>query len=280
MPPVRQSARQRARSAAQDHPSQVLHDEVTTSPLVPTAVATGVAQPQLAATDASVADLRREMTEIREMLQSVRPGMAASTHVATDPPVRLTAPLPGPGMIAPPWPTVPDMIETVAVQPRDDIIDAICNLPGPTQTRMSPMITNTLSINTHVTTKVRTKVWSDEFVDMFSLLPEVTLSQTEMALTVHVRGDNGEPTVCVIPRSKPEVRTFYMWSKAFYIFSSVYLLKHGNLMDAPKLLQYRHVIQNLFERSGDWRGYVESFRSLRSVEGWAWDQMHSQLWLN
>jgi len=83
------------------------------------------------------------------------------------------------------------MVETVAVQPRDNIIDAICNLPGPTQTRKSPIITNTLSINTHVTTKVRTKVWSDEFVDMFSLLPEATLSQTEMALTVHVGGGGG-----------------------------------------------------------------------------------------
>ena len=152
----------------------------------------------------------------------MRPGMAASTPVATDPLVQLAAPLPGPGMIAPPWHTVQYMVVTVAVQPRDDIIDVICNLPGPTQTRISPMITNTLSINTHVTTKVRTKVWSDEFVDMFSLLPEVNLSQTEMALTVHVGRDNGEPTVCVTPRSKPEVR---------------------------------------------------------SVDGWAWDQMHSQSWL-
>ena len=71
MPPVRQSARQRARAAAQDRPAQVLHDEVTASPLLPTAAATGVVQRQLAATDATVADLRREMREIREMLQSV-----------------------------------------------------------------------------------------------------------------------------------------------------------------------------------------------------------------
>ena len=89
----------------------------------------------------------------------------------------------------------------------------------------------------------------------------------------------GEPTGCVTPRSKPEVRTFYMWSKAFdIVFSSVYLLEHGNLMDAPKVLQYRRVIQNLYERGGNWRGYDEEFRTLRSVEGWAWDHiMHSQL---
>ena len=51
-----------------------------------------MAQQQLTASDAAVADLRREMTEIHEMLQSVRPAMAApSVEVATDPP----APIPG-----------------------------------------------------------------------------------------------------------------------------------------------------------------------------------------
>ena len=71
MSPVRQSARQRARSAAHGHPPRMLDDEVTASPLIPTArfttaTATGVAQRQVAATDDSVAAMR-------EMLQSVRP---------------------------------------------------------------------------------------------------------------------------------------------------------------------------------------------------------------
>ena len=84
MAPVRQSAQQRARSAALGRLPRV-----TASPLVPTArftpaAAPGVAQQQLAASDAAVADLRREMTEIHDMLQSVRPAMAApSAEVAT-----------------------------------------------------------------------------------------------------------------------------------------------------------------------------------------------------
>ena len=72
MSPVRQSARQRARSAAQGRPPRMLDDEVTASPLIPTArfitaTATGVAQRLLPATDATV-------VVMREMLQSVRPG--------------------------------------------------------------------------------------------------------------------------------------------------------------------------------------------------------------
>jgi len=53
---------------------------VTASPLIPTT--------RFATADATVADLRREMREMREMLQSVRPGMAASTDVAPDPSVQ------------------------------------------------------------------------------------------------------------------------------------------------------------------------------------------------
>ena len=72
MSPVRQSARQRVRSAAQGRPPRMLDDEVIASLLIPTARftttrATGVAQRQLVATDATVAVMR-------EMLQSVRPG--------------------------------------------------------------------------------------------------------------------------------------------------------------------------------------------------------------
>ena len=72
MSPVRQSARQRARSATQGRPPRTLDDEVTASPLIPTArfttaAAAGVAQRQLAATDHTVAAMR-------EMLQTVRPG--------------------------------------------------------------------------------------------------------------------------------------------------------------------------------------------------------------
>ena len=156
---------------------------------------------------------------------------------------------------------------------------SVLNLPGPTQARVSRLITNSLSIHSHVPQKTRLKIWSDEFVDMSSLLPEVSLVPKEMTLTVRPGGSDGGPSVCVTPKPKSESRTFYSWSKAFDIFCSVYLLKPGNTMQATKLFQYRHIIRNLMERGGDWRGYDESFRTMRAVEGWEWDEMHSQLWL-
>ena len=100
-----------------------------------------------------------------------------------------------------------------------------------------------------------------------------------MTLTVRPGGTDGGPSVCVSPKPKSDSHTFYAWSKAFDIFCSVYLLKPGNTVQATELFQYRHIIRNLLERGGDWRGYDESFRTMRASEGWEWDEMHSQLWL-
>ena len=41
----------------------------------------------------------------------------------------------------------------------------------------------------------------------------------------------------------------------------------------------RQLNSSSIERGGDWRGYDESFHTMRAGEGWEWDEMHSQLWL-
>ena len=174
----------------------------------------------------------------------------------------------GGGMLSAPWAIV------------SGIDDSILNLPGATQGRVSKFITKSLSLHGHVSEKLRIKVWSDEFVDLNSLLPEVSLVHQDMTLTIRPEGDSGCPAICVATKPKAEIRTFHVWSKAFDIFCSVYLLKPTNIMHAPQFLKYRHTIRSLCERGGNWRGYDESFRALRGVEGWAWDEIHSELWLH
>ena len=49
---------------------------------------------------------------------------------------------------------------------------------------------------------------------------------------------------------------------------------------APQFLKYGHIIRSLCERGGNWRRYDESFRALRGVEGWAWDEINSELWFH
>ena len=263
MAPARQSARQKAMSRAQ--------------------LAAPASRLATAAEDAT-AELRRDFNELRDLIRSVLPGVAtaapepvAGPSQSVSEPALLPMDTPGAGSVAPPWPDTADIVETVASNP--GIVETILNLPGTTQNRVSRLITNSLSIHSHVPHKLRVKIWADEFVDMYSLLPEVALMPQEMTLTVRPGGDNAGPSVCVAPKPKADLQTFYSWSKAFDIFCSVYLIKPANNLIATKLFQYRHLIRNLMERGGDWRGYDESFRTMRTVEGWNWDEMHSQLWL-
>ena len=46
------------------------------------------------------------------------------------------------------------------------------------------------------------------------------------------------------------------------------------------MLKYIHTVRNLAEGGGGWQGYHESFRALRSMEGWSWDSVNYELWLS
>ena len=41
-----------------------------------------------------------------------------------------------------------------------------------------------------------------------------------------------------------------------------------------------HTIRNLAERGGKWARYDETFRVMRVAQGWQWDLVHWELWLN
>ena len=42
----------------------------------------------------------------------------------------------------------------------------------------------------------------------------------------------------------------------------------------------KYTVRNLAEGGGGWQGYRESFRALRSMEGWSWDSVSYELWLS
>ena len=56
--------------------------------------------------------------------------------------------------------------------------------------------------------------------------------------------------------------------KAFHIFMSLYLSQPIHYHEDPALLKYIDTISDLSERGGNWLTYDETFRALRSIEGW------------
>ena len=170
------------------------------------------------------------------------------------------------GMVDHPWPTTDRLMETSTDLPVPGIVDALNILPGATQERVSSFVLPTLFLHAHVPEKTRAKVWSGDFVDVATLLPETSLFQPNYALTIRP-GEDGNPAFCVAPTSRTVIRSFPQWSKAFQIYMSVFLLKPENVQEAAKMLKYMQTVINLSERGSNWRGYDESFRCAKSYAG-------------
>lgn len=72
-------------------------------------------------------------------------------------------------------------------------------------------------------------------------------------------------------RSWGKKLTFPQWETCFEIFQGVYLEKLSLQIEGSGLIPYKLHIRQLADCGADWRGYDETFRSLRIVMGWSWD---------
>ena len=170
-------------------------------------------------------------------------------------------------MLTVPWPNV------------DRILDGA---PAPSFTmrgEASSFASSSLPIYAHVAEKTRLRIWEGEAIDLGSLLPD-RADNASYSLSVQPDADGQRPMVCVAHKPKQPIGNFQRWLKAFEIYMSVVLLQPCNVSEAPDMLKYISTVRNLAERGGNWRLYDETFRSLRTAQGWRWDTVHWELWLN
>lgn len=137
---------------------------------------------------------------------------------------------------------------------------------------------SSLPIDSRVSAKVKTKIWNEEFVDFGNL------SSSPHEDKYRISFQNFDPlrpaSVFLEPTSKPKViSSIEGWLQAFHIFVGVYTQKYS--YEAPALMKYCHVVQDLAIRGQNWRYYDENFRFLRqnSVNRVPWGTVHWELWL-
>ena len=183
---------------------------------------------------------------------------AASTSTAT------------PTSTGPPWPTADGLLA-------NDALPGEFGLPVEMRERVVTFASSALPIYVHVPETIRKKIWADEFVDMSLLLPQQQERQ-QFALSI-VNNGNENPIISVTSKAKQSIGNFQRWIKAFEIYMAIYMLQPARLCDAPKMLSYISTMRRLAEHGGNRLQYDESFRSLRTAQGWQWDVFHHELWL-
>ena len=121
-----------------------------------------------------------------------------------------------------------------------------------------------LPIDARVTTKLKAKIWANEFIN-FGQLITVTSMEEKFHISVYTSEDSpGQPTLCLEPLQKGKnISTIDTWTYAFQIFVGIYTSKFP--AEAPALMKYGEVVRDLTEKGANWIYYDTNFRYLRQI---------------
>ena len=137
-----------------------------------------------------------------------------------------------------------------------------------------------ISLAARVSSKIKAKIWAQEYIDFGSLL---SLSPSSNSYSLSLKANNEissvTPKLFLEPNEKPR-RIFHIsqWLTAFNTFVSVYTERFPQ--KAPQLMKYCETVRDISAKGGDWRYYDEQFRFLRQSDPnlFPWDQIHWELW--
>ena len=184
-----------------------------------------------------------------------------------------------PAPVAPSAADVADnVIEATTTGVRDGIAGIIPIFDSPEDTQPDNLFSSSaLPIDVRVPDKLRAKIWAQEYVDFGQL---VTNPISDQGYRLAVKNDGQNPTVSLEPISRNrKITTIESWVKSFHIFVGVYTKRFPT--EAPALMKYGEIVQDLAGRGFNWKFYDENFRYLRQSQhaSLPWGAIHWELWL-
>ncbi|XP_052071352.1 uncharacterized protein LOC127709726 [Mytilus californianus] len=135
------------------------------------------------------------------------------------------------------------------------------------------MLRHTIPLDYHVSNKVKSDVWCDNYVNFALLLPsniDDTCNESTLFENLNITISNRKPN--------KELLSIHQWTNAFDIFMSIYLEK--NLRSAKALIKYGFNVRSLCKSLGFQAAklYDEKFRKIRKILGLRWDEINDELW--
>ena len=137
-----------------------------------------------------------------------------------------------------------------------------------------------VSLSSRVSSKVKAKIWSNEYLDFGTIL---SFSPNNQKYSLSLASSDGEPTrpYLTLEPSQPvkKIQTINQWLSAFNIFVAIYSEKLPT--DTPKMMKYFEIVRDIAGKPGDWLYYDEQFRFIRqsAPAQYPWDTIHLELWL-
>lgn len=136
-----------------------------------------------------------------------------------------------------------------------------------------------LSLDACISDKIRTRIINNEFFDFGTLITNDLQKDEKYHFSI-VNGKDIQPSLCLEPATKTKrIANIESWMSAFRIFVSVYTRRYP--LEAPALMKYGELINDLASRGQNWRFYDENFRFMRQgqPESYPWGTIQWELWL-
>ena len=131
-----------------------------------------------------------------------------------------------------------------------------------------------LPVDARVSTKIKTKIWQEEFIDFGALLVNPTFDD-KFQLTIQHSKEASSPSLALeLMNRARRITSIDTWLQAFHVFVGVYTGRYPH--EAPGLMKYGATIQDLAARGHNWRFYDENFRFLRQSQATSlpWGNIH------
>ena len=150
--------------------------------------------------------------------------------------------------------------------------DHINNLTGEDTESLPPLSFNSVRrpVDYHISDKLKSKIWANEFVDMGQMLESGQNSEFSVIATT-------SSEFKIIQKDTPKkIHNIHQWSSAFMTYLAIYCKKNPDSVSS--LVHYNNRIRSLASKGGDWMKYDTGFRKMRERELTDWANTDWELW--
>jgi hypothetical protein len=138
-----------------------------------------------------------------------------------------------------------------------------------------PIHTISTPVANQVSAKIRSKIWSNEFIKLSLLLDESDDQDESFSLQLHQSG--GVPTLRWCATESKKQLTMNQWLKSWNRFSALFIQQYPQ--HSTGLAKHFETVRQVFSKNGDWHRYDESYRREISESRITWGCPHLELYL-
>ena len=152
--------------------------------------------------------------------------------------------------------------------------------PLPLPSNRKPFASIAVALGSHVTPKLKRKIWANEYIDFGALLSVSPATEKYSLSFKSTDSSPRQPQLTLEPfQPSKKIHSFNQWLSAFNTFVAIFTEKFPH--EAPQLMKYCEIIRDISAKPGDWYFYDEQFRYLRqsAPDQYPWDAVHWELWL-